>query len=289
MNTAVEILSLEPAREAIERAVRRLGRQSAWRSQVRFLSAPSKSTTAHRISIAPMSDLASLSELVRFTPLAIPVVVYADVPGALALAPVIQELVLALTMRFAKRSAPAYIAPDDEALRRLIWARLNDAEAQLIASAHVSGDTLEVWSCEPRLYRVALDELPALAGLSAAAKKKVSVSESGSRLHWDAGDVDLDLDSVRVIAVPAFRAEVAARQRRWVARYGRAIRLHREECGLKQNQIAGLSERQVRRLELGDSQPHSSTLQKLARAHRETVHDYLGRLAKLSAGGKSSR
>jgi transcriptional regulator with XRE-family HTH domain len=49
--------------------------------------------------------------------------------------------------------------------------------------------------------------------------------------------------------------------------------------GLEQGEIAGLSERQVRRLESGDVYPHSSTLNKLAAAHQLPAAEYVRQLA----------
>jgi alkylresorcinol/alkylpyrone synthase len=58
--------------------------------------------------------------------------------------------------------------------------------------------------------------------------------------------------------------------------------------GLKQTDIKGLSERQVRRLEEGDTLPHSSTLTKLAASHGMSINDYMGELAKRSGRRASS-
>ena len=43
----------------------------------------------------------------------------------------------------------AYLGPDELAVRRVVNARLAEAEDRLIASALIEGDKLVVWSCEP--------------------------------------------------------------------------------------------------------------------------------------------
>ena len=176
-----------------------------------------------------------------------------------------------------------YIAPDADAVARMVFARQAKAEARLIASAAVEGGTLIVWSCEPRRYAVPASEIPSLAKMTPAALANFEVSETGSRIHWKDGDVDLNLDVIRAYADPDVRRQHEAERRKEAARYARAIRKLREERGLKQASIAGLSERQVRRLEEGDTLPQSSTLKKLAAAHEMSVEDYLKELAKRSS------
>jgi transcriptional regulator with XRE-family HTH domain len=95
--------------------------------------------------------------------------------------------------------------------------------------------------------------------------------------------VDLDLDAIRTYADPEVRKQREADRRKDAVRYASAIRRLREERGLKQTDIKGLSERQVRRLEEGDTLPHSSTLNKLAAAHGMSINDYMGELAKRSS------
>jgi predicted AAA+ superfamily ATPase len=54
-----------------------------------------------------------------------------------------------------------YIAPNADAVARMVFARQAKAEAALIASATVEDGKLIVWSCEPRRYAVAASEIPA--------------------------------------------------------------------------------------------------------------------------------
>ncbi|MFI5308009.1 MAG: DUF2442 domain-containing protein [Polyangiales bacterium] len=185
-----------------------------------------------------------------------------------------------------------YIAPNAEAVSRMVFARQVEAEAKLIASASMEDGQLIVWSCEPRRYAVAASEIPALATMSAAVLAKFEVSESGSRIHWGDGDVDLNLDAIRAYADPEVRRQQEAEYRKYAARYAAAIRKLREERELRQTDIDGLSERQVRRLEEGETMPHSSTLKKLALAHGMSIQDYLRELGKRSssrAGGTRAR
>jgi ribosome-binding protein aMBF1 (putative translation factor) len=91
--------------------------------------------------------------------------------------------------------------------------------------------------------------------------------------------VDLDMDAVREFADPDVRKEAQSKYRAEASRYGAAVRKVREARGLRQSQIPGLSDREVRRLEKGEVLPHSDTLKKLAEAHGWSVSDYMARLA----------
>jgi hypothetical protein len=186
----------------------------------------------------------------------------------------------------AKPSQPAFfVAPDESILTRIFRAHRAGAEKMLIAAARIADHELWVWSCEPKLYRCPVSALPPLRDMLPTEVTKFEVSESGSRLHWPQGDVDLTLESIRAVADPAFRGSQARKYRVDAQRYAKAIRTLREKHGLSQSAITGLSDRAVRRIEQGERIPHSSTLEKLAKAHGMAVSQYMSELAALSATG----
>ena len=153
------------------------------------------------------------------------------------------------------------------------------AERQLIASATVEDGVLFVWSCEPKLYHSHALKIPALAALEPRDLVNLKVSPSGSRIHWPNGDVDLDLGAIREFIDPAARKAAELQYRAEAVQYGMAIRKLRETKGLRQGNIPGLSEREVRRLENGEVLPHSDTLGKLADAHGWPMSEYMAKLA----------
>lgn len=179
----------------------------------------------------------------------------------------------------AETAAVPYLVPDRHALRRLVFARTTGAADRLIASMSIERGEIVVWSCEPRPYRVKVSAIPPLARLSAKALAAFRVSESGSRVHWDEGDVDLGLESFRFQADPTFRALRQRDVRAEALRYAHAIRRLREASGLKQSGIQGLSEREVRRLESGKHMPQYRSLERLAAAHGVAVEEYVAALA----------
>jgi transcriptional regulator with XRE-family HTH domain len=188
----------------------------------------------------------------------------------------------------AKFQAEPYIGVPG-AVRRMALARKAGAEEELIASASIEHDKLVVWSCEPKRYEVPVSDIPALAKLGETALSTFELSASGSRIHWPNGDIDINLDTIREYADPRLRKQHELERRKEAARYGDAVRRLREDNGLKQSDIHGLSERQVRRLESGDTIPHTATLKKLATAHEMPVADYLKELAKRGRATKPTR
>jgi hypothetical protein len=177
-----------------------------------------------------------------------------------------------------------YLAPDVKSVRRMVRARAAGADDKLMASALVEDGKLVVWSCEPKRYVVPVAEIPALAEMSPKHLGDLELNESGSRLRWDKADVDLNLDAIRYYTDPKAKKAQDQVRRQEAARYAEAIRAFREERGLKQTDIEGLTERQVRRVEQGESTPRSGTLEKLAAAHGLSMDEYLRELAKRSKG-----
>lgn len=174
-----------------------------------------------------------------------------------------------------------FVPSDTEALRRLLLTQSRGAERQLIAAASLENHELVVWSCEPRELRCPVWDIPVLKALPKARLKKFALSPSGSRLRWPDEDIDLNLDTFRELVDPEVLQANQERFRREAKRHAEAIKALRKSKGLRQDQIAGLSERQVRRLESGEVYPHSSTLNKLAAAHGLPPAAYVRQLAGL--------
>lgn len=294
--SGVEILVAQESREQARSSLGEL-RGAAVRS------APSASSSVRRLVVAYVEDLSSEQRLRQIGHLLESASKYAERPTLVftfawngpfepeKMKPLVQALAGAtyICRSLFRKSAPeAYVTPDADALRRLALARIRGAEKELIASASLAGRDLEVWSCEPRKYLVPADALPALASMDDASLRHFSVSRSGSRIHWELGDVDIDLNTIREAVDPEFRRANEVLAREDAARYGKAIKQLREEARLTQKEIPGLSERQVRRLELGGTTPRADTLRKLAAAHGMEPSDYLNKLA-LVASTKATR
>lgn len=285
MTTNVEILVTDDAAAATLEVA--LGRPKT----VRFLTRPS-THPASRLLLGVLSALDSSQGRARFEALlercrtawrSTPTVFFATGSGNSMFSSSAAAQALAVFSSLAGRGDfELYVAPDVASVQRLIQARRMGAQGKLIASASVDDGKLIVWSCEPKRYEVAVDQIPSLARFSADVLDRFEVSASGSRIHWTDADVDINLDTIRELVDPDIRHAHEIQARQEAAKYAAAIRSFREERGLKQSEIEGLTDRQIRRLEAGHTVPQIDTLRKLAAAHGVSINDYLKELASRS-------
>lgn len=225
-----------------------------------------------------MIDTEVLAELSK----GIPVLFYVAEENNLSAKEIARVQALAVTL--SSPAEPKFVAPDEATVVRIIRAHMAGAEKILIASARIEKDQLWVWSCDRKAYHCKISQLVPLRECSEKQLKKFEISPSGSRLRWPEIDVDLSLEAIRAVADPAVRGAQVRQYRKAAKGYAGAIRALREECGLPQSAIEGLSEREVRRIEQGERIPHQATLEKLAKAHGMGVSEYMSALAAASSG-----
>lgn len=152
------------------------------------------------------------------------------------------------------------------------------AQDHLIAEAAISAGRLFALTCALERLEIPVEQIRPLTGLPETELKAFRLAEDGSYLHWPNHDVHLDLDALRYIIDPAARAKADVQRTAHDERFGVAIAAVRQEHGLRQSDIAGLSDRQVRRIEAG-SAPRVETLRRLAKAHGLELSDYLARVS----------
>jgi hypothetical protein len=165
---------------------------------------------------------------------------------------------------------------------RVLRAWANGAQEQLIADAKVADDRLFVTSCALQQYEVTFDKIAALKSLPELVRSRFTIDEDGSYLHWAEPDIHLDLDAIRVAIDPVASRKALEAKALHHQQYGRAIAKLRLEKGLKQSDIPGLSDRQVRRIENGEGTTYDS-LSRLANAHGMGLDEYLNQLARMSS------
>lgn len=170
---------------------------------------------------------------------------------------------------------------DLEIPKRVLTAWQHGAERDLIARALVAGDRLFVTSCVPETLEIGFEELPALSAIARRHRPDFEVSSDGSYIHWRQEDVHLNLDSIRCAIEPAYRAERASAQLARLRNWGTAISTLRKRHALRQCDIPGISERQMRRIESG-TQVTSAALRKLSAAHGLELEGYLDAVVKES-------
>ena len=127
--------------------------------------------------------------------------------------------------------------------------------------------------------RVPLSRLPALKEHSESALAHFEIDEDGMFICWPSLDVHLGWEQLEM-AVDG-QAALRARQQstEFNRSYGAAIRTLRMQHGLRQSDVAGLTARQVGRIERGECRATHAALKKLADAHQMTLADYMDRLA----------
>lgn len=180
---------------------------------------------------------------------------------------------------------PALLHPSMQVLQRVLRAWALEAEAELIATAGIRAGDLYVRDCRLREYKVPIRDIPPLRTLPGENLYDFEVSDSGSYLWWPKRDIHIGLDTVRYYTDPAHKAQVDKQKAEYDARYGRAIAMLRKQSGLRQTDIEGVTERQIRRIEQGESTPRAATLEKLAAAHGIPFSEYLETLAGLTNAG----
>jgi DNA-binding transcriptional regulator YiaG len=164
---------------------------------------------------------------------------------------------------------------------RVVNAWAQGEQHDIIADATVIGDELIVRSCALEVHRIQFNAYPALDRISPEDRSSFVIEEDGLFLHWPVADVHLDLEAVRDANDPDHLTKLRARKLAEEEAFGAAVRALREELELTQAEVsrrAGLSERQVRRIESGDT-TRDETLDLLARAHDMSPNEYLNALS----------
>lgn len=165
---------------------------------------------------------------------------------------------------------------------RVLRAWAHGAQHELIADASIADDRLFVTSCAMEPFELPADSISVLRSVPLSDRSKFEIDEDGSFLHWPGRNIHLDLDTIRVAIDPAARKRAFDAKAVRNVRYGKAIAQLRLEKGLKQSDIPGLSERQVRRIERGESSGYES-LSRMAAAHGMSLDQYLNKLANITA------
>lgn len=167
--------------------------------------------------------------------------------------------------------------------RRILTAMSLGAEEHFIADATVANDRIFVMDCGFRIFELPFDAYPSLRRIPPQARDHYDIILDGAYLHWDDYDVDLDLESIRLALDPERRAAVERRRILHDQAFGAAVRTFRKERGLRQSDVAGLSERQVRRIEQGATVT-AGAVDALAEAHGMDADTYLNEVAERIPG-----
>lgn len=191
----------------------------------------------------------------------------------------IAESVMELGVRSPRRLHLARLEADNELtfLRRFVVG-LSDCE-QTILDAWWDNDQLVVISPAFQRLRIPVDKLPKLPNVSPEERAIFEIDPQGDFLHWPNLDLHIAWPQLQQAIDPQARLKAQQKQARFNDRYGRAIRAFRESRGLSQQEITGLDERTVRRIEQGKTRATSNAMDKLAKAHSLKVSEYMAAVA----------
>ena len=114
-----------------------------------------------------------------------------------------------------------------------------------------------------------------LARIKPTERNNFEIDKVGSFLHWTKQDIHIDLDDLGYTTDDKWRKKADCENLIHKKNFGKALTTLRKKHGLKQTEIAGLSDRQVKRIENGETRPTVNSLTLLAKAHKMNLGNYL--------------
>jgi hypothetical protein len=167
-------------------------------------------------------------------------------------------------------------SPQVSQLLSRVWFALgSDDSRESIIDAYLVGDKLFVRGPKHRMLHVPLDSIHALRGQSQSAVRDFSIDPDGSFIYWPDLDVHLGWRQFLQAVDPAQVRLAQQRSAGFNERYGAAIRRVRR---ISQSIVEGLSDRQLRRIEHGESPATTRAIAALAKAHGLDSNAYMDKL-----------
>lgn len=172
-----------------------------------------------------------------------------------------------------------YTALVHSLLKRLTSAISADDKQERILDARVEDGVLHVVS--PDFYRleVRIVEIPALQSADPSQIQNFEIDVDGSFIYWPDLDLHLGWSQLQQIVDPEAARKALQKSQQFNVRYGKAVQKLREDAGLKPADIAGLSEKQLGRIEKGECRLTSKAIEALSKAHSLKANEYLQKLA----------
>ena len=155
-----------------------------------------------------------------------------------------------------------------------------ESEAELIATAKASENILIVMGCDLNFWQVPFSAIPSLNKLPLSERANFEIDSDGSYLHWQCNDIHVDLEDIKIAVDPEFKTKLYLEKLKYNQSLGKAISQVRKAHNLNQNEIVGLSDRHLRRIENEGYQVTIDVLKKLAIAHKMNLEDYLNEVTR---------
>ena len=165
-------------------------------------------------------------------------------------------------------------------VRRILEAHLSRSSGQLIADAAVISGRLIVLACNLETLCIPFSSSP-LSSILPDERSDFEIDDDGFSILWPKSKIQLDLHGLRRILDPALQAAAASEAHRHDREYGSVVRFFRLKSNLRQQDIGGLSERQISRIESGQQSVTAAAIGHLAKAHGLSENEYMKRIAEL--------
>ena len=223
--------------------------------------------------------VARASELIGPDRLKLPEWVDADTRYLIVLdVPEQAVLRLASILRLHRPDQRLQVCRDPAVVKRLVIALKRRVPWEGILDAYVLDDSLVVVLGDMSVREFPVGRLPAVNRFEPAVVGRFVIDSAGSYLYWPDQDVHIGPSQMLQAVDPNYLSDVEIR-RYEMENVSQALLDMRNDRGLKQTEIPGLSERHVRRLEKEEVRLTVDAATKLASAFGLSLSGFLGELS----------
>ena len=180
-------------------------------------------------------------------------------------------------LRVHKPDQRIHVTRDGGPVTRQAIALKRDHALEGVVDAYLLHEDLWVVLGDMSIRCFPLDRLSFLSDLDGEAVSRFQIHPSGSFIHWPDGDIRVGASQLLQAVDPMYLADIAI-ERYSVEKMSLALRVLREERGLTQSEIPGLSDRHIRRLENEETRLTAEAAEKFARAFGTSVSGFLEQL-----------
>lgn len=173
-------------------------------------------------------------------------------------------------------------------LERLVSAFESDNNEERILDARIENGILHIVSPSFARLDVPIEKITEFKSVDTSVVQEFEIDEDGAFLYWPKLDVHLGWRQLQQAVDPDVVYKAQQRSEAFNVRYGKAVRLVREQADIKRREVNGLSEKQLRRIEKGECRLTANAVEALAHAHGLKPSGYMQRLAEVSSKTESA-
>lgn len=248
------------------------GLSAALRAFLKDLPEELASSAEQDLVVSTAEEVLSGSDLPTWTGLETRYLILMDVPE-----PAVLRLPTVLGLH--KPDQRMHVTRDAGVVKRVLLSFARDEAWEAILDAYVLGDQLVVLLGDFRVAEFPGERIPGLGERLGPNLSEFEIDSSGSFLYWPSLDLHLGASQLLQAVDPMHLADVEIR-RYATSKISTALLTIREEARLRQSDIEGLSERQVRRLEKEESRFTAEAARSYASALSCSLDEFLARLSR---------